>query len=279
MTARRGFTRRGVLAGLGAMALGARPVLGQQITDTRGFDPLWRNAEEAIFAFFGPVNYRRDGLHLKLPEHAEVGGSVPLTLRIDAAMTDADFPRVVHIMAHGNPAPHVMSAWFVPASGKAEFSTRIRLERTQKVTAVCQMSDGRHLRVDHDIAVSFGACAQIGTGTNDDVFAFKPQPRVNVPPVARRGDILAIRALISHPQETGLRLDGLEEWVRQRIISRFECFYNGTSVFRARLYPAIATNPYFAFFCRAEDSGEFEFTWFDMTNVTYTATAKLSVVA
>ncbi len=276
------FSRRRLLTGAGCSALaGAVPFLPAvaQVTDLRGLDALWRNAEDAVTAFFGNnVKYSFTGLDLDLPEHADVGSSVPMTIRIDCAMTEEDYPRVVHIVAHGNPTPHVMSAWFLPASGKAEFNTRIRLEKSQKVTAVAQMSDGRHLRMDREISVSFGACAQIGTGGNDDIFAFQPQTRVSVQPTAHRGDVIPIRALISHPMETGLRLDSTDEWVRKRIISSFDCKYQGASVFRARLYPAIATNPYFLFHARAQDSGIFDFVWYDMIDMTFKSQAKITIV-
>jgi len=275
-----GVTRRQLLGGAGlGLAAGlvtARPLLAQ-ITDLEGFDPLWRDAEHAIQTFFGNVEFSREGLHLDLPQHADVGNSVPLTVRIDAAMTEQDFPRVVHVLVHGNPTPHALSVWFTPECGRAEFSTRIRLESSQKVTAVAQMSDGRHLRADHDISVSFGACAQIGSGTNDTVIQFQPETRVSVPATAQRGDIIPIRALISHPMETGMRLDATREWVRQRIISRFGCSYNGVEIFRARPYPAISTNPYFSFFVRAEESGTFEFSWYDTLDLTYSDRAEITV--
>ncbi len=274
-----GLSKRDLLVGAGASLAGgfASPLALAQESDLRGFDALWRSAEDAITAFMGNVEYTHEGLDLDLPQHADVGSSVPLTVRVRAGMTEQDFPRVVHVVAHGNPTPHVLSVWFQPRSGRAEFSTRIRLEKSQKVTAVAEMSDGRHIRVDRDISVSFGACAQIGTGSNDDIFSFKPQTRVNVQPKAQRGAIIPIRALISHPMETGLRFDGLEEWIRKRIISSFECRYNGDSLFRARLYPAVATNPYFMFYARVLESGSFDFTWYDMIDLTFRARADVEV--
>ena len=269
-----GATRRQLIAA----ALAAAPLTaGAQVTDLRGFDPLWRSAEDALRAFFGDVAYRRDGIALELPEHADAGSAVPMTLAIDSAMTPADHPKVVHVVAHKNPTPHVLSVWFTPENGRAEFATRIRLESSQTVTAVAQMSDGRHLRVDRDVAVSFGACAQIGEGSNDEVVAFRPRTRVNVPATARHGEIVSVRALIAHPMETGLRLGAGEEWVRQRIISRFRCAYRGAELFRARLYPAIATNPYFQFHARAEASGAFEFDWYDTLDLTFTDRAEITV--
>jgi thiosulfate oxidation carrier complex protein SoxZ len=266
----------GAGAGLAAGILPQRPTLAQ-LTDLEGFDPIWRDAETAIQAFFGSVDYVGEGMEVDLPQHADVGTSVPLTVRFDSAMTLNDYPLVVHIMAHRNPGPHVLSAWFTPAAGRGEFSTRIRLETSQKVTAVAQMIDGRHIRVDKDVSVSFGACGQVGIGNNDDVRAFQPVTRVSVPATASRGEIIPIRAVISHPMETGMRRDPTLGWVDQRIISRFGCTFNGVEFFRTRPHPAVATNPYFSFFARVEESGTFHFSWYDMTDITYTAEASILV--
>ncbi|MBM9595487.1 thiosulfate oxidation carrier protein SoxY [Roseitranquillus sediminis] len=274
------LTRRrflaGASAGLGGGLLGWRPA-GAQITDLRGFDPLWRDADEALEAFFGHVDYAGEGLRIDLPQHADVGSSVPLTVQVDSAMTADDYPVVIHVLAHGNPTPHILSVWFLPGAGRAEFSTRVRLETSQTVTAAAQMSDGRHIRVDRDLSVSFGACGQIGSGSNADIAAFQPKTRVSVPATAERGEIVPVRAVISHPMETGMRLNSTQEWIRKRIISRFGCTYGGEEIFKARLYPAVATNPYFSFYARAEESGPVFFSWYDMTDYTYEDQAVISV--
>jgi len=257
-------TRRQLLSGIGATGLlaAAGPALAQR-TDLRGFDALWRDAPTAINAFFGPVEFSHEGIYLDIPSHVDVGSSVPVTIRVDSAMTPDDYPKVIHLLSHLNPGPHTLSVFFSPEAGKAEFTTRIRLEVSQRVTVVAQMSDGRHLRADRDVEVAFGACGQVGTGENDDIWAFQPQTRVNVPPTANRGDIIPIRALISHPMETGLRENFTEDWIRQRIIQSFQCYYNGVEIVRVRLYPSVAGNPYFQFFARATESGKFEFAWWD----------------
>lgn len=274
--------RRALGLGLGMLAAPfvARPVWAARgVTDLEGFDSLWRDAEAAIEANFGPgVQFSDQGITLELPEHADTGSSVPVTIRIDAAMTGADCPSVVHLLAHGNPTPQIMSVWFDPAAGKAEVTTRIRLEQSQRVTVVAAMRDGRHLRADRDISVAFGACAQVGSGSNDDIFAFQPETRINVPPVARRGEVVTLRALISHPMETGLRKSATDEWVRQRIISTFRCLQDGREIMAVRLYPAMASNPYFLFHLRAQTSGPVAFRWFDMTGPTYRAESVLTVL-
>ena len=71
---------------------------------------------------------------------------------------------------------------------------------------------------------------------------------INFPPRAKRGEIIEIKTLIAHPMETGYRLDNTGAAIPRDIINRFVCTYNGEEVFRAELFPAIAANPFIAFF-------------------------------
>ena len=59
---------------------------------------------------------------------------------------------------------------------------------------------------------------------------------INVPRKARRGEIVEIKTLISHPMETGYRRDNVGNPIPRDIISRFVCMYDGTEVFRARSF-------------------------------------------
>ena len=70
---------------------------------------------------------------------------------------------------------------------------------------------------------------------------------INVPKTARKGEIVEIRALISHPMETGYRAGSDGRTLPRDIIRRFTCRYNSEGVFSADLYPAISANPYLAF--------------------------------
>ena len=71
---------------------------------------------------------------------------------------------------------------------------------------------------------------------------------INVPAQAKRGEIIEIKTLIPHPMETGFRLDNIGEPIPRDIITLFVCTYNGEEIFRAELFPAIAANPFIAFF-------------------------------
>ena len=100
---------------------------------------------------------------------------------------------------------------------------------------------------------------------------------INSPARAKRGEVIEIKTLIAHPMETGYRLDGSGGKIPRDIINRFTCTYNGEEVFRADLHPAIAANPFIAFFTVATESGELAFSWTDDHGETQTEVRQITV--
>jgi sulfur-oxidizing protein SoxZ len=100
---------------------------------------------------------------------------------------------------------------------------------------------------------------------------------VNVPPKAKRGQVIEIKTLISHVMETGYRRDATGSPIPRDIINQFVCTYNGTEIFRADLHQGIAANPFITFFTVATESGTLEFQWTDDNGEINTATAKITV--
>ncbi|MEO8158942.1 MAG: thiosulfate oxidation carrier complex protein SoxZ [Betaproteobacteria bacterium] len=87
--------------------------------------------------------------------------------------------------------------------------------------------------------------------------------RVRMPQSAKLGEIIEIRTLVQHPMESGFRLDNTGKPIARHIVESFDCAYNGREIFRAKLHPAVSTNPFFTFYAVADESGELVFTWRD----------------
>jgi len=100
---------------------------------------------------------------------------------------------------------------------------------------------------------------------------------INLPARAKRGEIIEIKTLIAHSMETGYRLDSTGAAVPRDIIDRFVCTCNGEEIFRAELFPAIAANPFIAFFTIATESGELAFSWTDDHGQTQTEIRQITV--
>ena len=100
---------------------------------------------------------------------------------------------------------------------------------------------------------------------------------VNIPRKAKRGEVIEIKALISHPMETGYRRSQLGAKIPRDIIRLFVCTYNGTEIFRAELYPAIAANPFLVFSTVATESGTIAFQWTGDNGFSATESAPITV--
>ena len=153
-TKQAGFGRREVLkaAGVGALA-----IVGG------GLIPKTAKATPATVAKFmakasGTSTPKSGKIKLKLPDIAENGSTVPLTVSVDSPMTADNYVKSINIGAEGNPYPQVVSFNLTPSSGKAVVSTRIRLAKTQKVVANVVMSDGSVYQTEKKVKVTIGGC-------------------------------------------------------------------------------------------------------------------------
>jgi sulfur-oxidizing protein SoxZ len=100
---------------------------------------------------------------------------------------------------------------------------------------------------------------------------------INVPPKAKRGQVIEIKTLISHVMETGYRHDNMGKPIPRDIITQLTCSYNGQEIFRADLYPAIAANPFVTFHTVATESGTIAFEWTGDNGFHEAASAKITV--
>ena len=100
---------------------------------------------------------------------------------------------------------------------------------------------------------------------------------INVPSKAKRGDVIAIKSLISHVMENGFRHDNTGKSIPRDIITSLVCTYNGQEIFNATLHPAIAANPFVTFYTVATESGTINFKWTGDNGFAAEATAKITV--
>jgi sulfur-oxidizing protein SoxZ len=80
---------------------------------------------------------------------------------------------------------------------------------------------------------------------------------------AKKGDLVEVKALVSHVMETGQRKSADGKVIPRKIINKFTCTVNGKEVFSADFEPAISANPYIQFKFRAMESGPVVLTWID----------------
>lgn len=150
----RRLARRTVLRGAATAAAAAGTV---GLFGTSAFATP-EKATEMMTKLLGGATPKEGRVTLTMPQIAENGNTVPLTVSVESPMTDKDYVKAVHILADGNPEPAVASFGFTPASGKAEVSTRMRMAKTQNILAVAEMSDGSAWMTKTEVKVTIGGC-------------------------------------------------------------------------------------------------------------------------
>ena len=84
---------------------------------------------------------------------------------------------------------------------------------------------------------------------------------VNAPKTAKKGATVEIKALIMHPMETGFRPGTNGTIIPRNIIEDFTATWNGREIFRMKMSPAIAANPFVSFSTVATESGTIVLRW------------------
>lgn len=112
----------------------------------------------AIKKLYGDKAVAAGKVKLEMPQIAENGNVVPMTVSVDSTMTDDDYVKAVHVFAEGNPIPAVATFYFTPMSAKAVCSTRIRMAATQNVVAIAETSKGELFTGKTEVKVTIGGC-------------------------------------------------------------------------------------------------------------------------
>lgn len=95
---------------------------------------------------------------VELPEIAENGNFVPLTITVDSPMTADDYVRKIHLLSTNNPVARVATFHLSPVNAVARVQSRMRLSKTQDVVVVAEMSNGDMAIVTSLVKVTIGGC-------------------------------------------------------------------------------------------------------------------------
>jgi sulfur-oxidizing protein SoxY len=149
MTAR---SRREVLA------LGAGTAALAMVGEMRPAAATPQEAVDTIAKFTGGKTAEKGKITIDLPEIAENGNTVPLTITVESPMTADDHVSDIIVVAEGNPRPGLATFHLSPLSGRAEAATRIRLAATQNIVVVAKTSKGQFFTEQKPVKVTIGGC-------------------------------------------------------------------------------------------------------------------------
>ena len=141
-----------------ALALGAGTAA---VAIIGGAGPAAATPQEAaaeIAKFTGGKPLEKGRISIELPEIAENGNTVPLSIVVDSPMTADDYVSDIMVVAEGNPRAGLATFHLTPMSGRAEAATRIRLAATQNIVIVAKTSKGQFFTAQKPVKVTIGGC-------------------------------------------------------------------------------------------------------------------------
>lgn len=144
--------RRGFLGTLGALfAAGVGRMASAQVPIENGMNAIVRDLT-------GGAAVKEGRVTLQLPRLADNGTSVPLKVTVQSPMTATDRVKSISLLSPRNPRPLMATFHFGDDSPRAEVMTRVRLNGTQRVLAIAQMSDGSFWSAASEVEVTESAC-------------------------------------------------------------------------------------------------------------------------
>jgi sulfur-oxidizing protein SoxY len=141
-----------LVAGTAAAALAARDL---HAASADPFAPL-------VAKLTGGAPLTEGRVKLEMPRLADNGHSVPLRIVVASPMTAADHVRSITLLSGRNPRPLMATFHLGQRAGRPEVATRVRLNGTQRVLAVAQLSDGSFWSGSAEVEVTESACLDAG---------------------------------------------------------------------------------------------------------------------
>lgn len=135
----------GILAAVGLVHSGMAVAKGEK----SAFEA--KTMDEALDALGVIIPQSSEAVRLTVPEIAENGAVVPVTVASSLANTEQ-----IHILVEKN--PNVLAANFVFPEGTESFvTTRVKMKETSMVIALVK-ADGKFYRVAKEVKVTAGGC-------------------------------------------------------------------------------------------------------------------------
>lgn len=141
-------------AALGTL-LTSRDAIAGDVTASGERSSLFEDEFKKLMGAVEPIEGK---ITVELPEIAENGNFVPLTITVDSPMTADDYVRKIHLLSTNNPVARVATFHLSPINAVARVQSRMRLSKTQDVVVVAEMSNGDMAIATSLVKVTIGGC-------------------------------------------------------------------------------------------------------------------------
>lgn len=144
-------SRRRVIIAAAAGAVGGQLRIAHALPQISVLDPLVNSITKG-------AALREGRMTLEIPHLSDNGNAVPLKITVDSAMSAQDYVRSIHVLSEKNPRPVIATFHLSPSCGRAEITTRVRLNGAQNLLVIAAMSDGTFWAASAEVIVTETAC-------------------------------------------------------------------------------------------------------------------------
>lgn len=215
----------------------------------------WAVLKEAYFAGKN-IESNPEIIKISAPQRAESGAQVPFSFSLDHPMAPDHYVKSVYVLVDVNPVPLVGIFHFTPLSGKAEISTRIRLEADSYIHVIAETNQGKHYMNAIPVRAS-GGCGGTVDGNEKQVRAQAGQMKLSID--RSRHEMKRGKLLVKHPMYTGLQRDLVSQGFRPAFfINKAVLKYRGETVMDVDLGIGMSEDPHIQFNFIADKPGVLE---------------------
>ena len=140
------------------LAAAAAGALATQVRVSFAAIPKIEVLDPLVQKITGGAPLQEGRVTLDIPSLSDNGHSVPLKITVASAMNDSDCVRSLHVLSEKNPRPVIATYHLNPRCGKAEITTRVRLNGEQRILVIAAMSDGSFHAATAPVLVTETAC-------------------------------------------------------------------------------------------------------------------------
>ena len=139
---------------LALLALGASPFRAR----AQNIEGQSEEFQKLLLSLTHGAQLKEGKIQIFMPRLADNGHSVPLKLSIDSPMSQEDHVKTLVILSPRNPRPLVAKMNFTPRNTKLNMATRVRLNGSQSLWVLAQMSDLTWYAKSAEVEVTESAC-------------------------------------------------------------------------------------------------------------------------
>jgi sulfur-oxidizing protein SoxY len=206
-------------------------------------------------SLFGDRPIHEGMIRLEAPEVASDAASGPVSVKVDLLQSAERFVKTIHLIVDRNPVPIAAVFHMTPESGRADLSTRIRLQTYSHVRAVATMSDGT-LYMSAKLVKASGGCTAPSGRDHTGAKAGLGEMRIRTNGDVRFNQPSEATLLIRHPQHNGLQKELFSgSYIGADYITTITLSYAGKVFIKAETGFALSQNPNLRFYFVAREPG------------------------